>query len=481
MKKRIFCLILSAAFLFCGCTDKTNNEVAEDVFAAEENIDNNETEENIETPTLEEYVSEIEVIPTPIREYGDSATYIHMENTLVARILYPVTDIEPLKKKMDEWMSETVDDYIRMLQGRNDDEPAELTVEYNSYLINNRYAGIKMNGIFDMPYMAHPEDVAVTFNADIKKRRVVELEDILVEDGKEILTEMTVERAGIEEDDVNKHILDNWVITHEGIEIVLERGAYLPMSEGTKTLLFTYEEMEDILENPEVWEEKGEDEIENTTEASVEIKIEEPEVEEDKPMIALTFDDGPSAHTDRLLDILEEYGGKATFFLVGNMVDKRAETVERMANEGHEIANHSWSHRQLTKLGDQELNDQIMNTRAVIYNLTEVDPVLLRPPYGSYNDEVSAKAKELGITMVNWSVDTLDWKNKDADKVYKHIMQTAADGAIVLCHDLYPTTVDAMEKAIPALIAEGYQLVTVSQLLESDGEEMEAGKMYYKK
>ena len=198
-------------------------------------------------------------------------------------------------------------------------------------------------------------------------------------------------------------------------------------------------------------------------------------------MLALTFDDGPSAHTERLLDAFEEHGGKGTFFVVGNMLKDRTDTLIRMAEEGHEIAGHSWNHRQLTALEPSDLKKQLMSTRAKIYDITGVDPVLARPPYGSFDDEVKAASKKYGIALVNWSVDTQDWKYRDANYVYNSVMKQAKDGAIILCHDLHGTTVDAMERAIPALIDQGYQLVTVSQLLTSQGGEIEAGKVYYKR
>ena len=106
-----------------------------------------------------------------------------------------------------------------------------------------------------------------------------------------------------------------------------------------------------------------------------------------------------------------------------------------------------------------------MNTRAKIYSITGVDTIIMRPPYGSYNDEIKRICAENGIVMINWAVDPLDWKTRNADKVYNAIMSQVKDGDIILCHDLYDTTVDAMERVIPDLIAQGYQLVTVSELL----------------
>lgn len=199
-----------------------------------------------------------------------------------------------------------------------------------------------------------------------------------------------------------------------------------------------------------------------------------------KPMIALTFDDGPSAHTQRLLDIFKTYGGKGTFFVLGSTLDSRQEALRQIANDGHEIGNHSWSHSKLTELSTDAVKKEITDTRNKIYDITGVDCTLVRPPHGAFNDRIQAIGKELGVSFVNWSVDTLDWKTKNANAVYKEIMEYVADGNIILCHDLHKTTVDAMERAIPDLIEKGYQLVTVSELLTCRGGEIIAGNIYYR-
>jgi peptidoglycan/xylan/chitin deacetylase (PgdA/CDA1 family) len=121
-----------------------------------------------------------------------------------------------------------------------------------------------------------------------------------------------------------------------------------------------------------------------------------------------------------------------------------------------------------------------MMTRAKIYDITGKDCLIMRPPYGACNDDVKAVAKTLGVSFINWSVDTLDWKTKNADAVYNEIIDNVSDGAIILCHDLHKTTVDAMERVIPKLISEGYQLVTVSQLMEYSEKQLEPGKLYYR-
>lgn len=197
-----------------------------------------------------------------------------------------------------------------------------------------------------------------------------------------------------------------------------------------------------------------------------------------RPMIALTFDDGPSVHTERLLDLFAEYGGHGTFCVIGNRIDLLPDTVARAVREGNELAVHSWDHCQLTRLGADKVTEEIESTRQKIFELTGRECTVLRPTYGAVNDTLMRVAKELDMIVVNWSVDTLDWKTRDADATYRAVMQGAEDGAIILCHDLYGETVDAMERVIPELTARGYRLVTVTELLTADARTVEAGRLY---
>jgi peptidoglycan/xylan/chitin deacetylase (PgdA/CDA1 family) len=193
-----------------------------------------------------------------------------------------------------------------------------------------------------------------------------------------------------------------------------------------------------------------------------------------KPMIALTFDDGPSVYTTRILNLLTKYNSRATFFEVGNRMAGKADVMKAIVAAGSEIAGHSWDHRQLTKLSVNEIRDEMTSTAATIKKYTGVNASLVRPPYGAYNDTVRKVAKELGIVLINWSVDTLDWKSRNADAVYDATMKHAKRGAIVLYHDLYESTAAAMERVIPKLVDDGYQLITVSELMGK----MNPGQVY---
>ena len=183
--------------------------------------------------------------------------------------------------------------------------------------------------------------------------------------------------------------------------------------------------------------------------------------------IAITFDDGPNPElTPRLLDMLKERGLRATFFVVGKNVEEYPGIVTRMALDGHEVANHSWSHPALTKLGVESFRKQVENTNQAIANATGKRPVLMRPPYGATSVSLNKRLNEqFGLKVILWSVDPLDWKYRNSDRVYNSIIQNTRPGSIILAHDIHPTTVAAMPATLDALLGKGYKFVTVSELI----------------
>ena len=194
--------------------------------------------------------------------------------------------------------------------------------------------------------------------------------------------------------------------------------------------------------------------------------------------IALTFDDGPSAYTDSILDLLERYGGRSTFFVSGPRILERSSTVLRAFNNGNEIANHSWTHRDLRTLSDAEITYEIQRASAAIASVTGKSPPIHRPPFGMSNDRVIDISAELGYAIIKWTIDPIDWRYRDADIVYNAIMSQVEPGSIILVHDTRPTTAKAMLRVIPRLIEEGFELVTVSELLYYLYGGLEPGKIY---
>ena len=193
------------------------------------------------------------------------------------------------------------------------------------------------------------------------------------------------------------------------------------------------------------------------------------------PLIALTFDDGPGPYTEKLLDCLEENNAKATFYMLGQNVENYPDIVKRMKDLGMELANHTYDHKDLTKLTKDQISEEIDKTSSLIQNAAGEMPDTLRPPGGSYNNQVQDLAE---MPIVKWSIDTKDWKTKSEDQTYQCVMDNAQDGSVVLMHDIHEWSVDAAVRMIPDLLAEGYKLVTVQELAEAKGITLEDGQVY---
>ncbi len=487
MNKRLVSLFFIVILALSGCSTATDfsseNMLTPSIITTEEVSLESSAAEGL----LGEYMTNPVLWAEPVQEYGENAGYIRMEEDLVVRIAYPEGSLTVLNQAIEDWIAETVTEYQKEAAGSSKyGSSAELTADYNSYLQEDRWVSVQITGVFDKPYLAHPIDIMATFHADLKTGSLIALDDLLLPGGREKLQNIVIDDCNLEKEYIDEHLLDLWTLTPDGLEIILARGVYLPMSDGTIVLNYPYEMLKDILvmEDP-IPSKEPSIEIDRETEEAIppeESPIIPPvTIDPDKPMVALSFDDGPSKHTERLLDAFASHGGKGTFFVIGNIIEKRPEVLKRIVSEGHQIAGHSWDHRQLTKINSEEVTQEIMTTRAKIYEITGIDSTIIRPPYGSYDEEVKSVCAQLGIVMVNWSLDTLDWKHQDADKIYDAIMNDVKDGDIILCHDLYGTTVDAMERVIPALIEEGYQLVTVSELLSYSEKEVSPGNVYKKR
>lgn len=192
--------------------------------------------------------------------------------------------------------------------------------------------------------------------------------------------------------------------------------------------------------------------------------------------VALTFDDGPRRiTTERLLDGLKERGASATFFLIGEQIEDNADLVVRMAEEGHQIGNHTWSHQRLDGAAPDEAAHEVARTEAALEALLGGGEYWLRPPYGQVN---AGTEESFGVPLVKWSVDPRDWESRNTDKVVQSILKNVEPNSIILLHDIYPTSVDAALKVVDRLREEGYWFVTVEELLCLNGVTPEAGAMY---
>lgn len=197
---------------------------------------------------------------------------------------------------------------------------------------------------------------------------------------------------------------------------------------------------------------------------------------EGKMLVALTFDDGPSGETTpRLLDILKEKSVPATFFMLGMRAAAYPDVVRRVKAEGHEVASHTMYHQNLITLAPEAVAADIAEAKATMAGILGGEPGLIRPPYGNYDGMVAGL---VGTPMILWSVDTLDWKNKDVGAIISTAMGQVHDGAVILMHDIYPTSVDSIPGLVDSLRASGYEFVTVSELAKMRHVPLVPGEAY---
>lgn len=258
---------------------------------------------------------------------------------------------------------------------------------------------------------------------------------------------------------VSLNTLNDFVLTNAGVKFFFQPGTIMPQDDGIITAEVGYGELNGIVRG------------------GIALDVVDPE----KPMVALTYDDGPYPPTStRILDCFEKYGEVATFFEVGKNVKAYPEIVARKYSMGMEIGNHSWSHANLKKSTDSEVAAEISNTNAALIEACGHPATLFRPPYGNTTPVVE---KTAAVPVILWSVDTLDWKSRDAASVFNVVKaihdKGELNGRVILMHSIYESTAEATEMLVPWLKENGYQLVTVSELIRYGyGEEPQAGKLY---
>lgn len=191
--------------------------------------------------------------------------------------------------------------------------------------------------------------------------------------------------------------------------------------------------------------------------------------------VAITYDDGPGAETNRLLDKLKAKNAHASFMVLAPNAEQHPELLKRMKAEGHTIGNHTKTHRQLNTLSPEQVSQEIDAGNAAIKKATGQGTRWVRPPYGATNATVDQVTRDKGVSQALWDVDTVDWKDRNSEHVCSSAVQGARAGSIVLMHDIHPTTVDAADCVIDGLRAKGLEPVSLDRLLRTPA----AGKRYY--
>lgn len=197
---------------------------------------------------------------------------------------------------------------------------------------------------------------------------------------------------------------------------------------------------------------------------------------ENKKYISFTFDDGPSKYTKELLKTLELNKSSATFFMLGNRMKYSEEIVKEIYNSSSEVASHTYSHKNLNKISDKEVLNEINSPVILFKEITGGEIKYLRPPYGNYNETV----KSTNYPIILWNIDPKDWLVKDSNQVYNSVIKHACDGCIVLMHDIYPTTIEAVKMLIPKLNSMGYEVVSISNLAKNKKYQIKNGEIIRK-
>ena len=198
-------------------------------------------------------------------------------------------------------------------------------------------------------------------------------------------------------------------------------------------------------------------------------------IDKSKKMIALTFDDGPNYNTSKVIDVLNKYYIKATFFVLGSRAINNKDILKKMADSGMEIGNHTYNHLLLTKYDENKIRSEIEDTSEVIYSATKKRPKLLRPSYGSVNNKIK---KVANMPIIIWDIDTLDWKYHNSKRITSRVVNKVRDGDIILMHDIYSASLNALSNIIPILQDNGYEFVTIDELFYYKGISLENSKVY---
>lgn len=381
-------------------------------------------------------------------------------NTLIA-ITYPTTGISKLDKEIQKYVDKSYEAFQTEYESFYTlAQESEFNMDYQYWEIDDHYINVILNTFINSSNLAHPINEIKTFVYDCAKNKIISAQEFL---GNEkfntilpiikqsliakykdciILESLESEISGnfvdaqftIDENNITFHF-DPYKVTSGNCGIV---KIDIPLEKiGIHFNQKTIHKLDDVL-----WQNN---------------KIIDPK----RPVVAITFDDGPSKYTREIIDLLQQYDANGTFFVLGNKVLSYQDTIRYSLERGNEIGNHSYNHKWLTRLDVSDFQEQIQKTQSLIQDITGYTPTLLRPTYGSVNKKIR---NNTDLKIVLWNVDSLDWKIKDSKRIAERVLKKVEDMDIILFHDTYNSTLKALQIILPELEERGYQFVTISEL-----------------
>ena len=421
--------------------------------------------------------------PSDEKYYFADSKYSGIRSKFVTRdnkrekvsIEYPITENEKINRLISESIDKIDRDFQNtVLLATVFDKPMTETIGYQVTHNTSEALSIVINIKQDMNG-AHPASMTQFWTFDKKSGEVVGLADFteqsdeaaeaIISAAKDNISQIIKQRQQPEIDlneIINKEALSNFIITNDGNALAwpLGQASLLPSSYGELTITVPISSVSKYLQNPTA-----------RKFANIPKPAEKPKPAPAVPTptvanktIALTFDDGPGPYTEKLLDILDKYDAKATFFLIGSKVSARANTLRSIQARGHQLGNHSWSHPELPKLSVDQIAGEIDRTNEAIRQATGVKPSILRPPYGAVNGVVLEQLRLRNMSSILWSVDTRDWADRNSQIVCSRAVAGARPGAVILMHDIHQTSVNAVPCILSSLKQQGYSFVTIQRL-----------------
>lgn len=417
----------------------------------------------------------------------DIITEITDEVTHNISIHYPKFYDQTLNKKISEYVTESEKEFLNEVEKNKKflkEYPASLYILFDI----NRFAKDTYSIVFNKESFvtgANGTQSSKVFLVDIKNNNFIQQTEILIdnEHNRNIIYNLLLNEFEQSEEYslyLFKDYLKKWVedennkfsnmfLTNKSVVFKFDKYVVTAGAAGSPEISIPLSKMRDLITDE--WKERmgfEDNDVQELPEKPEPSDKNDLEKDSDKDIpssgkyVALTFDDGPHpTNTLEILQLLDEYSAKATFFMLGNRVDFYPDIAKMIAENGHEIGNHTWSHKNLTSLGKEEMLEEVQVTNEVIQNATGKQPTVFRPPYGAINDQVR---EVLGIPPTLWTIDTLDWKSHDPNEVLSIVKENVTEGSIILMHDIHKSTVEAVELVLKFLDEEGYEFVTVSEI-----------------
>lgn len=394
------------------------------------------------------------------KENQSIKTIIEEDQNILIGINYPVTK----NKKLDQIIQKEIHTQYnnfkeKYMSFNSSQQKSELNIDYSFDKVKD-YDIVSIHTYLNSSQVYQPKNCVKTYVYHKKKKRLISLKEVISKEDLSYITKYSkrilYQEYNISKKNIREYIKNDYS-TYSNFTFNQDYlYLYFDQFQNQKNVIKIQIPLEDL--NPKI---DIEQQIIKT--ANTKVKIPSKILDPNKKFIALTFDDGPSIYTKEVINILKKYNCNATFFVLGNKVEMYQDTIRESLKNGNELGNHSYSHKWLIKLDEESLKEQINKTQDIIQEIAGYTPKLLRPTYGSVNQKIRSLDQ---LEIVLWNVDTLDWKYKSVDRIVSRATKNPKDGNIILMHDIHQRTIKALDKIIPILQNQGFELVTISEMKE---------------